>query len=272
MYLTSEQIQQTCGILICNDSNRFVYFCTKCRSEFYSGKDLEEHIVFDHHDKKKHVDGIFIDDGIVLESTTTILSALPFVSLIKTEVIPSAIDTVPIEQVIDSTTETIDTAENADETEQLQQQQSPSTSDDQSDHREVPFDVQNEAISIDKPVRSGSRNGDESANDTPESNVNGKLLVNKKKNQKRAHNGMFYCEMCPGRSFRTLHIIRAHMKQHVNNQLNKPCPFCLIYPQNYEKHMRYAHTEAKPYKCDFCDASFKHNMGRVREIPGVSEI
>lgn len=254
MYLTTEQIQQTCGILICNDSNRFVYYCTKCRSEFYSGVDLEEHIVFDHHDKKKHVDGIFIDDGIVSESTTTTLSALPFVSLIKTEVI--AIE--PIDQVIDSTTETIDIEQ------EQQQQQSPSTSDDQSDQQKVPYDEQNDAITIDKPVQSSISNCDESTNDELEKNVNEKLLVNSRKNQKRAQKGAFHCEMCPGRSFRTLHIIRAHMKQHANNQLNKPCPFCLVYPQNYEKHMRYAHTEAKPYKCIFCDASFKTNMARVR--------
>lgn len=259
MYLTSEQIQQTCGILICNDSNRFVYYCTKCRSEFYSGVDLEEHIVFDHHDKKKHVDGIFIDDGIVLESTTTALSALPFASLIKTEVIPIDIVNEPIDLVIDSTTETIGIAEN---TIDIEQEQSPSTSDDQCDQQKVPYDVQNKAKSVDKPVQS-SNHGDESTNGTPESNVNEAFSVNRKTNPKRAQNGAFYCEMCPGRSFRTLHIIRAHMKQHVNNQLHKPCPICLVYPQNYEKHMRFAHTEPKPYKCDFCEASFKSNMARV---------
>lgn len=260
MYLSSDQLQQICGILICNDSSKFVYYCTKCRSEFYSGTELEDHIVFDHQDRKKHVDGIFIDDGIDLETTTT-LSALPFASLVKTEVIPNPIvdtaDILPSDEVIDSTTETTDTVEIGDEINQ-QQQQSPPKSIDQLE-KEVPYEKPIEAIPVDEPIqsdRSDSNDCDKSSDATP---------VEHEKRKK----GSFYCDLCPGQSFRTLDVIKAHIKRHVANKLQSRqlCPFCKVRPRNYEKHMRYAHTEAKPYKCVFCDASFKNNMARVSTLP-----
>lgn len=242
MYFTPEQIQQTCGILLCNDFNTFVYYCTKCRCEFCSGKELEEHIVFDHHDKKKCVDGIFVDDGIVLDTTkTTTTTFVPFVPLVKTEIIPSAIATivatsatvditVPADQVADS----VVVQGIADGIESKVNGKSG---------QEVPYKVQNELN-----------------NDCEKT----KSTVKNEQTHGKPQKGTFYCEMCPGRSFRTLEVIKVHMKRHAMNDLRKPCPLCPIRPRNYEKHMQYAHTEAKPYKCDFCDASFKYNMGRVR--------
>lgn len=257
MYFTTEQIQQTCGILICNDFNRFVYYCTKCRCEFNSGKELEEHIVFDHHDKKKHVDGIFIDDGVILEKTTT-LSALPFVSLVKTEVIPCAI-AVPTDQVVvDSTSEATENISG--ESEQQQQSPSPPLEIDYHSTQKVPHEIQNDAIPIEDPIGGHDavmKNCDESTNETLD------VPDKSKQNQAKRQKGSFYCDMCPDRSFRSLTAVKAHIKKHVNDELLKQCSLCPLRPKNMENHMRYAHTEAKPYKCVFCGASFKKNAERV---------
>lgn len=275
MYLTPEQIEQTCGILLCTDVNTFIYYCTKCRCEFCSGKELEEHIVFDHHDEKKYIDGIFVDDGIVLETTTTTtttLVAVPFVPLVETEIIPSAITTdvaatvtVPTDRVIDSATESIDFDENAVEIEQKQHQQLLTKVDNKSG-LEVPYEIQNEAISIDEPTQSSSSgNSDcqESSHESHKVHVNKKSTVKNKQSHGKPQKGTFYCDMCPGQTFRTLEVIKRHLKRHVMNELRKPCLLCPTRPLNYEKHMQYAHTEPKPYKCDSCDARFKNNMGRV---------
>lgn len=85
----------------------------------------------------------------------------------------------------------------------------------------------------------------------------------KRKSPWKPKKGIFYCDMCPGVTFSTLEILKAHMKRHSLNTLRKPCLLCPIRPRNMEKHMRIAHIEAKPYKCDFCDETFRHNYGRV---------
>lgn len=231
MFLSPEQIQQICGILLCNDFNTFIYYCTKCRCEFGSGKELEEHIVFDHHDEKKFVDGIFVDDGIVL-NTTTKLAAVPFVPLVETEIIPRAIAvaTVPADQTNDFATE------------------SAVEVDDKSGLK-VPYKTQNEAISKEESIGSSS-----SSNASPVENGQ-----NHGKHQKE----IFYCDICPDRTFSSLAAIKVHIKRHAMNELREQCRLCPIRPRNMEKHLQYAHTEAKPYKCDFCTASFKNNFGRV---------
>lgn len=211
MYLTAEQIQQTCGFLLCNDSNTFIYYCAKCRCEFYSGAELEQHIVFDHHDEKKYVDGIFVDDGILLDTTTTTISEIvPFVPLVETEIIPSAAP-LPSDQIINS------------EEVSVSSKQKPTPIEDGSSP-EVPYEKQNKAI-------------DQQCS--------------------------FYCDMCPDITFRSLKTIKMHIKRHAMNTLRKKCSICPIRPRNMDKHMRVTHNEARPYKCDVCNASFKHNLGRV---------
>lgn len=260
MCLTAEQIQQTCGFLVCNDFNAFIYYCTKCSGEFHSGRELEEHITFDHHDEKKFVDGIFVDDGILLDAT------VPFVPLVETENILNAIhtdttgtDSMLSDQISNSSTEPI-----TDEFEQKQLKSSLEFEVETS--QEVPCEIQNKAISIDESIQSSSSgcgDGSGDCDDPNKSHVNKKSKVKRKRNNDKAHKGTFFCDLCPGQTFRSLEIIKIHMQRHVMNKLRKPCPLCPVRPRNLENHMRYAHTEAKPYKCVFCNASFKNNMGRV---------
>lgn len=136
-------------------------------------------------------------------------------------------------------------------------------------------EMQNEAISMDKPFQDNSDSGDnDNASEVhmnePSNLKNSaspkKSPAKKRKSLWKPKKGIFYCDMCPGVTFSTLEILKAHMKRHSLNTLRKPCSLCSIRPRNMEKHMRIAHIEAKPYKCDFCDETFRHNYGRVSTV------
>lgn len=122
-------------------------------------------------------------------------------------------------------------------------------------------EVQNEAMSMDEPGNSCSDCDDINSRESPA--LAKKLPVKKRNRQWKPQKGVFYCDMCPAVTFSRLENLKVHMKRHINNTIRKPCPLCSVVPRNMEKHIRIAHIEAKPYKCDFCDATFKHNIARV---------
>lgn len=72
----------------------------------------------------------------------------------------------------------------------------------------------------------------------------------------------FYCELCPDITFSQLCIVKRHMKVHMGNKVRKFCSICRKVTYDFEKHMKLKHT-GRPYKCDFCDASFGNNSNRV---------
>ncbi|XP_055303249.1 zinc finger protein 595-like [Sitodiplosis mosellana] len=74
---------------------------------------------------------------------------------------------------------------------------------------------------------------------------------------------VFECEMCPGVIYNHKGNLRQHMNTHVNALQQRTCPICNIKPRNYDKHMKVNHMEARPYKCDHCDATYKNNLQRV---------
>lgn len=74
---------------------------------------------------------------------------------------------------------------------------------------------------------------------------------------------VFECEMCPGVIYNHKGNLRQHMNHHINALQQKMCEICNIKPRNYDKHMKVNHIEARPYKCDWCVATFKHNLQRV---------
>lgn len=277
MYFTAEQIQQMCGFLLCNDSNTFIYYCAKCRCEFSAGSELEEHIVFDHHDEKKNVDGIFVDDGIFLDTTaiqTQTIAIVPYVPpLVEIENVsqPNSItSTVSApEQMVNTATNLIVIEDTVTEAEQ-NQHESLSNIDEQ-----IVQDVPHGTAFPDEPSQNiDSSNSSSNCAKPTDMQVKNKSkchrkpsirnsTVRSKRNGEKSQTNIVYCDMCPEITFKTLDILRAHMKRHAMNASQKSCPICLIRPRNYDKHMRYVHNEAKPYKCDFCVATFKNNMGRV---------
>lgn len=73
---------------------------------------------------------------------------------------------------------------------------------------------------------------------------------------------MYYCDMCPDNSFTLKSNLKNHMKLHIEKRLRKKCPICNKLPMNFEKHMRLNHTVARPYKCDYCEKTFRSNINR----------
>lgn len=65
MCFTVDQIERTCGFLLLNELNEFVYYCKMCQCEFDVCPDLEVHILSEHQDNKEAVlvnESIFMDD------------------------------------------------------------------------------------------------------------------------------------------------------------------------------------------------------------------
>lgn len=66
MCLTVDQIEQACGIVLLNESNRFVYCCRTCHREYESAPNFQEHILSEHLDDKSTIECSFVNDGILL--------------------------------------------------------------------------------------------------------------------------------------------------------------------------------------------------------------
>ncbi|XP_055303243.1 zinc finger protein ZFP2-like [Sitodiplosis mosellana] len=80
-------------------------------------------------------------------------------------------------------------------------------------------------------------------------------------------NERFYCDMCPDLSFKhkssmLKHMTRRHIRKDIAEKL-KQCEICHKFPRiSYEHHMKMKHSELR-FKCDICDAVFRHNTSRV---------
>lgn len=64
MCLTTDLIERASGFVFYNEINAFVYCCKSCASEFFTGLELEEHILWEHHDNKPNVAEVFIEDEL----------------------------------------------------------------------------------------------------------------------------------------------------------------------------------------------------------------
>lgn len=65
MCFTNRKIEQSCGFLLLDDFNAFIYCCTKCQCEFDYSSDLEMHILSEHQNDKEAVlvnDDVSVDD------------------------------------------------------------------------------------------------------------------------------------------------------------------------------------------------------------------
>lgn len=79
MCFSIEQLDRACGLLLLNEFNIFVYCCKNCQLEFESGPSLEGHILEQHlddkqniivdeqQDSKRHIESVFVNDGIILD-------------------------------------------------------------------------------------------------------------------------------------------------------------------------------------------------------------
>lgn len=272
MCLTIEQIDQACGFLLLNEFSVFSYCCKKCSSIFQLGGELESHILLQHSDDHKHVENIFVDDG-VLESPL----------IIKSE--PVAQD----EQFIENT-EKLDgkskyceqkTDDFGPKSECFEQKiknkeqqffknvdpNEKKTIETSSNSVKASGEVSNSPLTENK-CQSMNFLEDSSSDSNELIEVKPQNLPKKPRRRRRNDNStseLFYCDMCPKNkvSFSCKENVRQHMRRHIKNKVRKQCPICLKTPLNYDKHMKFTHMKGNPYKCDFCDAAFKNNCNRV---------
>ncbi|XP_058145461.1 histone H4 transcription factor isoform X2 [Dasypus novemcinctus] len=67
----------------------------------------------------------------------------------------------------------------------------------------------------------------------------------------------FQCSHCSKR-FATERLLRDHMRNHVNHYKCPLCDMTCPLPSSLRNHMRFRHSEDRPFKCDYCDYSCKN--------------
>uniref|UniRef100_A0A8C5L1B5 C2H2-type domain-containing protein n=1 Tax=Jaculus jaculus TaxID=51337 RepID=A0A8C5L1B5_JACJA len=75
----------------------------------------------------------------------------------------------------------------------------------------------------------------------------------------------FQCSHCSKR-FATERLLRDHMRNHVNHYKCPLCDMTCPLPSSLRNHMRFRHSEDRPFKCDCCDYS---GAGGGRGLAGV---
>ncbi|KAM9219905.1 histone H4 transcription factor isoform 3-T3 [Dugong dugon] len=74
----------------------------------------------------------------------------------------------------------------------------------------------------------------------------------------------FQCSHCSKR-FATERLLRDHMRNHVNHYKCPLCDMTCPLPSSLRNHMRFRHSEDRPFKCDYCDYRYKeHEDGYMR--------
>lgn len=300
MCFTIDQLDRACGILLLTESNRFIYFCKFCEGEFESGVELEVHIRFEHTDgEEKPLEGVFVADSIDVSCPADIFGqpaneiqsdSMTFDgNYVQSDVKVEPADLASIEITrkskrvrtkhtnrVESKLRTVNRDKRSSETLLHRSVDADPTIDTAKipiKIEEISNELKNESASMDEPLQGSCSDKSDSQDDTIEDNLyeskrhRQSSLKKLKGKSKRSHGkpqkGIFHCDMCPEVTCGTLETLKAHMKRHIMNKIRQPCPLCPIRPYNMEKHMRIAHIEAKPYKCDLCDATFRHNNALV---------
>lgn len=222
MGFADDRIERACGFLLFNKSKEFVYCCIGCQSEYSSGDELKEHILFEHQDEENDNDGNLY--GCVNECDLTSRKAAPVHvqsedQKVKKSTKPKLVLQEPSVDIGEQST-----------TGQLRL------------HETASINESNEELGT---VKSKCQ---DLQNQPPAKKM--------KQNKKSASTKIYYCDMCLGITFRTLTAVKQHMKRHVENKIRSACPICRKTPLNFQNHMK-SHSDDKPYKCNVCDAAFK---------------
>lgn len=296
MCFTIDQINRAFGILLLSEANTFIYCCKLCPREFVAGVELETHIRFEHDDNdRKPLESIFVNNFISDSGQSDVLQQpenkveSKFIASVENYILPDVraenislsditkpadlVGTESIRKSMRMRAKLPGKAETQQRTANERENNCQTPADTVPTNSTAQFLSKIEVNEIrsstghDKRIQGTDRDNrdcDEKSKCQGQSSTK-QVKVKQNLNHEKPHKGVVYCDMCPDVTFSTLEILKAHMKRHVVNKVRKPCPLCSIRPFNMDKHMRIAHIEAKPYKCNFCDATFRHNVGRVSD-------
>nr|XP_033774951.1 histone H4 transcription factor isoform X3 [Geotrypetes seraphini] len=67
----------------------------------------------------------------------------------------------------------------------------------------------------------------------------------------------FQCSHCSKR-FATERLLRDHMRNHVNHYKCPLCDMTCPLPSSLRNHIRFRHSDERPFKCEYCDYSCKN--------------
>lgn len=289
MCSTNEQFDQACGFLLINDFSVFIYCCKRCPNEFVSGPDLETHILFEHQEDKKEIESLFVNDYIFEPA----LNAAPVPILLAQNEASPKMDhenhferkrmVAKVEEgLIEEGTDQI--IENCVESEEQVSNNAVKPIEFVSSFQSAFENMNYESIQKDSTEHLDTETPKIDPEEVPSKKKRGrkpevKTVTNgvetkrkrgpkpgTKKNVTQKSPGVFYCDMCPNITLSTLDIVKQHMKRHRDKRLLKECPICKSKPRNLEKHMKMTHLELRPYKCDFCTASFRTNNNRINHM------
>ncbi|XP_033107140.1 histone H4 transcription factor-like [Anneissia japonica] len=70
----------------------------------------------------------------------------------------------------------------------------------------------------------------------------------------------FQCSHC-SKIYATERLLRDHIRSHVNNYKCPHCEMTCPAPSGIQKHIRWRHSNERPFACQYCDRSFKSLSG-----------
>lgn len=244
------------GFLFKNDLNEFVYSCSQCDEEFSAGNDLEHHAVA-HDVKEESEKSPATDLAIDLEPIEVYAPHFSPSENVKNETIP-----------LDN-----------------------STKEEMAIY--LPFEQPKLEVNVVEKYIEGETEpfGDDLnfPDDATTSDDDFFMPTTKKKSTKKmpkknSKKNTYSCEIC-SRIFTSLarikqHMIAGHIKK--KKQAKRPlsptlCTLCGKHIRDMKTHLKIFHSTERPFKCDFCEATFKqkvhrdtHNRQHTGEKPYVS--
>lgn len=239
------------GFLFKNDLNEFVYSCSRCDEEFSAGNDLEQHTVG--HDVKEESEMATNSElAIDLEPIEVYPSNLSPSENVKNEAIPLDNSTKE-EMAIYLPFETKKLEVTIDDKESVTDEIEPLGDDFTS------FEFKNESSSSDEDFFTP----------TTKKKSTKKITKSPKETKKKT----YHCEIC-SRVFTSLarikqHMIAGHVKK--KKQAKRPlsptlCTLCGKYIRDMKTHLKIFHSTERPFKCDFCEATFKQKVHRDTHV------
>lgn len=238
------------GFLFKNDLNEFVYTCSQCDEEFRIGIDLEQHSIG--HDIKEESE-ISVNPvlSLDLEPIEVYPPHFPPSDTVKNETIPLDNSTKE-EMAIYLPFETpklevnIDRNENSTETTEVM------------DEDFSAFELPND---------------DTSSSEEDFFTPTTKQKTTKKDSKKDAKKNAYHCEIC-SRVFTSLARIKQHMfAGHIKKKkaVKRPpsptlCTLCGKHIRDMKNHLKIFHSTERPFKCDYCEATFKQKVHRDTHV------
>lgn len=232
------------GFLFKNDLNEFVYSCSQCDEEFSAGNDLEHHAVV--HDVKEESE----------KSPATDLA----IDLEPIEVYP------PNFSSCDAKAEPIPLDNSTKEEMAIY----------------LPFEQPKLEVNVEEKDTEGEMEpfGDdlnfpdaESSSDEDFFAAETKKKSVKKVPKKESKKNTYSCEIC-SRIFTSLarikqHMIAGHIKK--KKQTKRPlsptlCTLCGKHIRDMKTHLKIFHSTERPFKCDYCEATFKQKVHRDTHV------